>query len=95
MTIHCSVAALRTSWTGQGPREGHNSRNAAVLGVGSPLRLPFAAMLAFKQLRNAVITIAGIEPTYRIRKGQFGLRRLGVPGGDAPAIWNAILGACR
>ena len=30
---------------------------------------------------------------HRIRKGQFGLRRLGIHGGAAPAIWNAILGA--
>ena len=52
-----------------------------------------AAMLGFKQFRNAAITIAGIELMHRIRKGQFGLRRLGVQGGTAPAIWNAILGA--
>ena len=51
-----------------------------------------AAMLGFKQFRNAAITIAGIELMHRIRKGQFGLRRLGVQGGAAPAIWNAILG---
>ena len=52
-----------------------------------------AAMLGFKQFRNAAITIAGIELMHRIRKGQFGLRRLGVQRGTAPAIWNAILGA--
>ena len=51
-----------------------------------------AAMLGFKQFRNAAITIAGIELMHRIRKGQFGLRRRGVQGGGAPAIWNAILG---
>ena len=33
-----------------------------------------AVMLGFKQFRNAVITIAGIELMHRIRKGQFGLR---------------------
>ena len=50
-------------------------------------------MLGFKQFRNAVITIAGIELMHRIRKGQFGLQRLRVQGGTAPEIWNAILGA--
>ena len=52
-----------------------------------------AAMLGFKQFRNAAITIAGIGLMHRIRKGQFGLRRVGVQSGAAPAIWNAILGA--
>jgi transposase-like protein len=52
-----------------------------------------AVMLGFKQFRNAAITIAGIELMHRIRKGQFDLRRLGVQGGAAPGIWNAILGA--
>jgi hypothetical protein len=50
-------------------------------------------MLGVKQFRNAAITIAGIELMHRIRKGQFDLRRLGVQGGSAPGIWNAILGA--
>jgi len=31
-------------------------------------------------LRNAAITIAGIELLHRIRKGQFALGRLGVQG---------------
>jgi transposase-like protein len=52
-----------------------------------------AVMLGFKQFRNAAIAIAGIELMHRIRKEQFGLRRLGVQGESAPAIWNAILGA--
>ena len=51
-----------------------------------------AVMLGFKQFRNAVITIAGIELMHRIRKGQFGLWRLRVHGGTVPGIWNAILG---
>jgi hypothetical protein len=50
-------------------------------------------MLGFKQFRNAAITIAGIGLMHRIRKEQFGLRRLGVQGETAPAIWNALLGA--
>ena len=52
-----------------------------------------AVMLGFKQFRHAAITIAGIELMRRIRKGQFGLRRLGVRGRAAPALWNAVLGA--
>jgi transposase-like protein len=52
-----------------------------------------AAMLGFKQFRHAAITIAGIELMHRIRKGQFGLRGLGVRGRAAPAVWNAVLGA--
>ena len=39
-----------------------------------------AVMLGFKGFRNAAITIAGIELVHRIRKGQFGLGRLGVQG---------------
>jgi hypothetical protein len=30
---------------------------------------------------------------HRIRKGQFGLGRLGVQGRLAPAVWNAVLQA--
>jgi transposase-like protein len=52
-----------------------------------------AVMLGFKGFRNAAITIAGIELMHRIRKGQFGLGRLGVQGRAAPAVWNAVLGA--
>jgi hypothetical protein len=50
-------------------------------------------MLGVKQFRYAVITIAGIELMHCIRKGQFGLRRLGVRGQAAPAVWNTVLGA--
>jgi DDE domain len=52
-----------------------------------------AVILGFKGFRNAAITIAGIELMHPIRKGQFGLGRLGVQGGAAPAVWNAVLGA--
>jgi transposase-like protein len=52
-----------------------------------------AVMLGFKQFRNAMITIAGIELMHRIRKGQFGRRCLRVQGGTASGVWNAILGA--
>ena len=52
-----------------------------------------SVMLGFKGFRNAAITIAGIELLHRIRKGQFALRRLGVQGLAAPAIWNAVLRA--
>jgi transposase-like protein len=52
-----------------------------------------AVMLGLKQFRNAAITIAGIELMHRIRKGQFGLRRLGLQRRTAPAVWNAVLRA--
>ena len=47
-----------------------------------------AMMLGFKGFRHAAITIAGIELMHRIRKGQFGLGRLGVQGRTAPAVWK-------
>jgi transposase-like protein len=37
-----------------------------------------APMLGFKIFKRAALTIAGLEPLYRIRKGQFDLGRLGV-----------------
>src|SRR5271168_1096377 len=52
-----------------------------------------ATMLGFKGFTTAAITIAGIELMHRIRKGQFGLGRLGVQGRLAPAVWNAVLQA--
>ena len=50
-------------------------------------------MLGFKRFRHAAITIAGIEPMHRIRKGQFGLGRLSVQGQTASAVWHAVLAA--
>jgi transposase-like protein len=52
-----------------------------------------AVMLVLKGFRHAAVTISGIELNYRVRKDQFGLQRLGVQGGAAPAICNAVLGA--
>jgi transposase-like protein len=52
-----------------------------------------AVMIGLKQFHNAAITIAGIELMHRIRKEQFGLRRIGVQGRAAPAVWNAVLAA--
>ena len=54
-----------------------------------------AVMLGFKQFHHAAITIAGVELMHRIHKRQFGLRRLGLQGRAAPAVWNAVLGAWR
>jgi hypothetical protein len=51
-----------------------------------------AVMLGFKGFKNVAITIAGIALLHRIRKGPFGLRRLGVRGQAAPEVWNAVLG---
>ena len=52
-----------------------------------------AVMLGFKQFCDAATTIAGIELMHRIRKGQFGLRHLGIHGGAVFAIWNRVLKA--
>ena len=51
-----------------------------------------AVMLGFKGFKTAAITIAGIELMHRIRKGQFGLQRLGVEGRAVPEVWNTVLG---
>ncbi|WP_459252358.1 IS6 family transposase [Paraburkholderia xenovorans] len=48
-------------------------------------------MLGFKRFRSAATTIAGIELTHRIRKGQFNLAMLGLEDAAAPAVWNAVL----
>ena len=48
-------------------------------------------MLAFKWFRSVAITISGIEPTHRIRKGRFDLAKHGLKDAAAPAIWNAVL----
>ena len=58
---------------------------------GLKQRIP--VMLGFKVFRNAAIAIAGIELMHRIRKGQFGLRRLGVHGRAVPEVWKAVLEA--
>lgn len=51
------------------------------------------AMFGFKRFRSAATTISGIELTYRIRKGQFDLAKLGLKDAAAPAVWNAVLSA--
>ena len=48
-------------------------------------------MLGLKHFRRAATTIAGIELTHRIRKGQFKLDKLRVKHKTAPEIWNAVL----
>ncbi|MCP3721275.1 IS6 family transposase [Paraburkholderia sp. CNPSo 3281] len=50
-------------------------------------------MLGFKRFRNAAITLSGIELVHRIRKGQFGLAKLGLKDPTAPAVWEAVLSA--
>jgi transposase-like protein len=52
-----------------------------------------AVMLGFKKLRHAATAIAGIELMHRIGKGQFRLRRLGVPVRAVPDVCNIVLGA--
>jgi transposase-like protein len=50
-------------------------------------------MLGFKKFRRAKITIAGIELLQRIRKNQFGLRRLSVHTKKIPKMWDGVLAA--
>ncbi|MGF6547322.1 hypothetical protein QFZ96_002393 [Paraburkholderia youngii] len=50
-------------------------------------------MLGFKRFRNAAITLSGIELVHRIRKGQFGLAKLGLKDTTATAVWEAVLSA--
>jgi transposase-like protein len=57
------------------------------------IKLRIGPMLGFKRFTCAAITIAGIELTHRIRKGQFLLDELGIQGQGAPAVWNAVLAA--
>jgi transposase-like protein len=48
-------------------------------------------MLGFKHFRNAAVTIAGIEPMHRIRKGQFDLVSVHLKDTTASSIWTAVL----
>jgi transposase-like protein len=50
-------------------------------------------MLGFKVFKRGAVTIAGIEPLHRIRKGQFDLGRLGVQGQAASTIWTVVRSA--
>jgi len=47
--------------------------------------------LGFKNFDYAAITIAGVEPFHRIRKGQFALHRLRLKDQAAPVIWMQSL----
>jgi transposase-like protein len=57
------------------------------------IKLRLGPMLGLKRFRCASITIAGIELTHRIRKGQFKLGKLRIKDKTAPEIWNAVLAA--
>jgi hypothetical protein len=65
----------------------------SIVGNHRGVKQRIATMLGFKGFATAAITIAGIELMHRVRKGQFGLGRLGVQGRLAPAVWNARLQA--
>ena len=56
------------------------------------IKLRLGLMLCFKRFQNAAIVIIGVELLRRINKDQFDLRKLGLNGATAPAIWNAVLG---
>jgi transposase-like protein len=55
------------------------------------VKMRIEPMLGFKRFNSAAITIAGIELTHRIRKGQFVLDTLTVQGQAAPAVWYPVL----
>jgi transposase-like protein len=57
------------------------------------VKLRIGPMLGFKRFRTAAITIAGIELSRRIQKGQFNLMRLRLNTSSVPAVWNAVLAA--
>ena len=100
--IHHPVRSLVSSIQAQSARPGGDDGRAwpvdgaydhYALGAAVRMKQRLAVMLGFKGFKNAAITIAGIELLHRIRKGQFGLGRLGVQGQAAPEVWNAVLGA--
>jgi transposase-like protein len=55
------------------------------------VKIRIGPMLGFKRFKYAATTIAGIELTHRIRKGQFSLDTLNVQRQAAPAVWYAVL----
>ncbi len=57
------------------------------------VKLRIGPMLGFKRFKTAAITIAGIELSHRIRKGQFNLARLCLDASNVHAVWNAVLAA--
>ena len=57
------------------------------------VKLRISPMLGFKRIRTAAITIAGIELSRRIQKGQFNLGRRSLDASNVTAVWNAALAA--
>jgi transposase-like protein len=57
------------------------------------VKLRIGLMLGFIRFRTAAITIAGIELSRRIQKGQFNLRTLHPEARNAPVVWDAALAA--
>jgi len=57
------------------------------------VKLRIGPMLGFKRFRTAAITIAGMELSRRIQKGQFNLRTLRPDARNAPVAWDAALAA--
>ena len=50
-------------------------------------------MLGFKQIRNAAVTISGIELAQKIKKGQFDTSAVHRAGALIPQVWEAVLAA--
>jgi transposase-like protein len=57
------------------------------------VKLRLGPMLGLQRFRTAAITIAGIELSRRIQKGQFNLGGLRLKDNSTPAVWNAVLAA--
>jgi transposase-like protein len=57
------------------------------------VKLRIGPMLGFKRIRTAAITIAGIELSRRIQKGQFNLRTPRLDASNVAAVWNVALAA--
>lgn len=57
------------------------------------VKLRIGPMLGFKRFRTAVTTIAGIELSRRIQKGQFDLGRRHLHASNVPAMWTIALAA--
>jgi transposase-like protein len=57
------------------------------------VKLRIGPMLGLQRFRTAAITIAGIELSRRIQKGQFSLGGLRLKDKSTPAVWNAVLAA--
>ena len=59
----------------------------------SGVKLRIGPMIGFKRFKTAAITIAGIELSRRIQKGQFNLAGRHLDARNVAAVWSAALTA--